>query len=142
MTIALRQGSVLTVIGPGGLLHSFFSTIALRLENGDWGSRFPWVMNGLYGGSLDDVGAKAAYEEMQKIRRELAELSPSEVVWDIENPEQIPPWGTSVGPHVSHMANYYVTVTGRNLVDEIIENLESQIEFGGPLQVVPFDGKH
>ncbi|WP_312368437.1 Imm70 family immunity protein [Stenotrophomonas sp.] len=142
MTIAIRQGNVLTVIGPGGVLHSLFSTIAVLLENGKWGSRFPWIMNGLYGGSLADVGAKAAYDEMLEIRRELAQISPSEVVWDIENPELSPPWGNSFGSHVSHMADYYVTDTGRNLVDEIIDNLESQIEFGGPLQIVPFDGKH
>jgi hypothetical protein len=40
------------------------------------------------------------------------------------------------------MAQYYVTETGRNLVDEIIDNLESQVQFGGPLEVVPFDGRH
>jgi 2,3-bisphosphoglycerate-dependent phosphoglycerate mutase len=142
LTIAFKQGSVLTIIGPGGLLHSLFSTIAVKLEAGEWGSRFPWIMNGLYGGSLDERGAKAAFAEMQTIRRELAELPPSEVVWDIEKPGQAPPWGTAVGAHVQNMATYYVTQTGRNLVDEIIDNLESQLEFGGPLEIVPFDGKH
>lgn len=142
MTIAFRQGSVLTVIGPGGLLHSLFSTIAARLENGDWGSRFPWIMNGLYGGALEERGAQAAYDEMIRIRSELAALPPSAVVWDIEQPGLQPPWGTQVGPHVTNMAQYYVTQTGRNLVDEIIDNLESQVQFGGPLEVVPFDGRH
>ncbi len=52
MTIAFRQGSVLTIIGPGGVLHALFSTIAVRLEAGQWGSRFPLIMNALYGGSL------------------------------------------------------------------------------------------
>lgn len=142
MTIAFRQGSVLTVIGPGGVLHSLCSTIAVRLENGDWGSRFPWIMNGLYGGSLEEGAARLAYDEMLVIRNELAALPPSAVVWDIEKPGVAPPWGTQVGPHVTNMAQYFVTETGRNLVDEIIDNLESQLQFGGPLEIVPFDGRH
>lgn len=140
MTVALKQGSVLTVIGPGGLLHSFFSTIAVRLENGRWGSRFPFIMNGLYSGSLGIEGARAAHEEMLQIRNELARLPPSAIVWDFEDQNQSPPWGSNPGPHVTHMANYFVTETGRNLVDEILGNIESQTEFGGPLEVVQFNG--
>ena len=142
MTIAFRQGSALTIIGPGGLLHSLCSTIAVRLENGDWGSRFPWVMNGLYGGCLEEGGARAAYEEILTIRNELAQLPPSAVVWDAENPGAIPPWGTDIGAHVTNLAVTFYTTTGRNLVDEIVDGIESQLEFGGPLLVVPFDGKH
>ncbi len=139
MTIAFKQGSVLTIIGPGGLLQSLFSTIAVRLEDAKWGSRFPLIMHGLYGGSLPAEHANAALEEMEAIRRELALVPPSQAVWDIERPDQQPPWGSSVGDHVKHMAQYFVTITGRNLVDEVIDNLQSQIEFGGPLEIVPFD---
>jgi len=138
MTIALKQGNVLTVVGPGSLLHSLFSTIAVRLENNNWGSRFPWIMNGLYGGCLEVQGAKAAYKEIQAIKQELAKLPPSMVVWDYENLSSTPPWGTEVGSHIQNMANYFVTTTGRNLVDEIIDNIESQIKFGGPVEIVPF----
>lgn len=141
MTIAFRQGAVLTIIGPGGLLHALCSTIAVKLENGVWGSRFPLILNALYQGELAPQHARAAMQEAQAIKRELAALAPSEVVWDIEKPGAAPPWGDDVGAHVSNMAHYFVTSTGRNLVDEIIDNLESQIEFGGPLQIVPFDGK-
>jgi hypothetical protein len=117
-------------------------TIAMRLENGKWGSRFPLIMNSLYKGSLPEQHAKAAMKEALQIREELAQLLPSQVVWDIEKPNQPPPFGTTVGAHVKNIAQYFVTDTGRNLVDEVIDNLESQIEFGGPLEVVPFDGKH
>jgi hypothetical protein len=141
VTIAFKQGSVLTIIGPGGVLHALFSTIAVRLEAGQWGSRFPLIMNGLYGGSLPAAHAKAAMVEMTTIREELSQLLPALVVWDIEQPDQKPPWGDQVGDHVKHMAHYFMTITGRNLVDEIIDNLESQIEFGGPMEIVPFDGR-
>lgn len=141
MTIAFRQGSVLTIIGPGGVLHALFSTIAVRLEAGQWGSRFPLIMNALYGGSLPAEHAKAAMVEMTTIRQELSHVLPALVVWDIEQPDLRPPWADQVGNHVTHLAHYFVTITGRNLVDEIIDNLESQIEFGGPFEVVPFDGR-
>jgi len=39
MTIGMRQGSVVTEIGPGGVMHSLMSTIAVHLEDGRWGSR-------------------------------------------------------------------------------------------------------
>ncbi len=40
-------------IGHGDFLHSFFSTVAYNLENGNWGSRFPVIMNELYQGKLE-----------------------------------------------------------------------------------------
>lgn len=132
---------MLTIIGPGGLLHALCSTIAVKLENGVWGSRFPLIQNELYQGELASQNARNAMDEAQTIKRELGALAPTELVWDIERPDAAPPWGDDVGAHVSNMAHYFVTSTGRNLVDEIIDNLESQIEFGGPLQIVPFDGK-
>ena len=39
-------------IGHGDFLHSFFSSVAYHLENGDWGSRFPVIMNELYQGKI------------------------------------------------------------------------------------------
>jgi hypothetical protein len=141
MTIAFRQGATLTIIGPGAILHALFSTIAARLEAGAWGSRFPMLMNHLYQGSLASEHARAAMSEARTIKQELSQLPPRDVVWDIEDPKADPPWGREVGDHVRHLAQYFVTSTGRNLVDEVIDNLESQIEFGGPLEIVPFDGK-
>ena len=40
-------------IGDSDFLHSFFSTVAYNLENGNWGSRFPVIMNELYQGKLE-----------------------------------------------------------------------------------------
>ena len=37
------------------------------------------------------------------------------------------------------MAGYFVTTTGRNLVDEIVDNLESLKEFGGTLDIISYD---
>ena len=136
MTVCLRQGSVTTQIGPGGVLHSLFSTVAVRLENGTWGSRFPVVMGNLYSGQLAVADADRALGEMQIIQRELRALSPSLVVWDAEDTSIVPPWGTPFGAHVRSCADYWVTINGRNLVAELVDNLESLKEFGGTLDVI------
>lgn len=39
-------------VGRASFLNSFFSTICYRLENGQWGSRYPYLMNNLYQGGL------------------------------------------------------------------------------------------
>ncbi|NHZ34309.1 Imm70 family immunity protein [Massilia rubra] len=136
MAIAFKQGSVITQIGPGGVLHSLLSTVAVHLENGRWGSNFPFIMHDLYQGSVSAKNADAAYLEMQKIKAGLASLSAANVVWDIEDLAKRPPWGSVAGPHVTSMANYYVTSNGLNLVDEVIGNLESLREFGGTLDII------
>jgi 2,3-bisphosphoglycerate-dependent phosphoglycerate mutase len=140
MTIAFKQGSVFTEIGPGGILHSLCSTIAMHLEGGDWGSRFPALMNELYQGQLVSKHVDGAQRELAEIKRGLQTLPPSKVVWDIEDPNTRPKWTEDVGPHVKSMADFFVTTSGRNLLDELADNLESLKEFGGTLDVVSYDG--
>jgi 2,3-bisphosphoglycerate-dependent phosphoglycerate mutase len=140
MTVALKCDNIITEIGPGGILHSLFSTIAVRLEGGKWGSRFPLIIGDLYQGRLAQTKARAALDEFRVIERELAELPPSAVVWDADDLAAVPPWGTEVGSHVRNMAQYFVTTTGRNLVAEIIDNLEALLEDGDGLEIISYQG--
>lgn len=140
MTIGMKQGSVVTEIGPGGLLHSLLSTVAVHLEGGRWGDKYPLIMGEFYQGCLLSNNAEPALLEMREIQEKLRTLTPDKVVWDIESPNTAPPWGKSYGPHVKNMADYYITTTGRNLVDEIIDNIESLCEFGGSLDIISYDG--
>ncbi|WP_223502011.1 Imm70 family immunity protein [Pseudomonas sp. BF-R-24] len=141
MTIALKQENVITEIGPGGILHSLCSTIAYRLESGKWGEKYPLIMNGLYQGMLGQKDAGLALAEMQAIKEGLSQLKLDQVIWDIENPLQLPPWGLNVGGDLKNIDSYYVTTSGRNLVNEIIDNLESLKEFGGTLEIISYDGR-
>lgn len=140
MTVALKCDNIITEIGPGGILHSLFSTIAVRLEGGKWGSRFPLIMGRLYQGRLPQPEARAALAEFRVIEKELSELPPSSIVWDADDLAASPPWGTEVGPHVKNMAMYFVTTTGRNLVAEIIDNLEALLEDGDGLEIISYHG--
>lgn len=140
MTVGLRQGSVVTEIGPGGILHSFFSTVAVRLEASRWGDRFPVLMKKLYGGSIALEDADVATDEIAQIKAELSGLSPDSVIWDADDLTKQPPWGRELQPHVRSCADYWITTSARNLIDEIVDNLESLREFGGTLDVISYEG--
>ncbi len=51
-------------IGRGDFLHSFFSTVAYNLENENWGSRFPIIMNELYQGKMSWMNVDKAIAEL------------------------------------------------------------------------------
>lgn len=136
MAIGLRLHGITTVIGPGGVLHALFSTISLRLEPNGWGTRYPTLMHKLYQGHLDHEDAAKALDELLDVQEKLKAHAPSEVVWDIEDPAQPPPWGLEVGPHVKSLATYFVTSTGRDLLETLIENVECLKDVSGKLEIV------
>jgi hypothetical protein len=76
VTIAFRHGDTLGEIGYEVLLHSLLSTVAVRLEGGEWGSRFPCIMLKLYRGRLDAADGAAACAEWRDMQAGLAALPP------------------------------------------------------------------
>lgn len=103
-------------IGSGDFLHSFFSTICLRLENGEWGSKYPTLMKSLYQGTLKHEFINDAINELVEIKKGLEKLPPQETVWDIENLELMPPWGNNISSEITNLSNYFVTSEGENLI--------------------------
>ncbi|MEG0314846.1 MAG: immunity 70 family protein [Erysipelotrichaceae bacterium] len=103
-------------VGNGDFLHSFFSTICLRLENGEWGSKYPNLMKSLYQGTLEQHGLSDAINELTEIKKELEKLSPQEIVWDNEDLELTPPWGTDISSEITNLSNYFVTSEGEDLI--------------------------
>jgi 2,3-bisphosphoglycerate-dependent phosphoglycerate mutase len=65
-------------VGQDWFLHSFFSTIAYRLEPNGWGSRFPALMKELYTGQLSPERVPKAQEELATVRTELSQRPPEE----------------------------------------------------------------
>lgn len=43
--VGFKVGCIWYEIGAASFLHSFFSTVAYNLECGNWGTRFPVIMN-------------------------------------------------------------------------------------------------
>ena len=108
-------------IGADSFLKSFFSTIFVRLEDEDWGSLYPTIMNKFYSGRLGFADADAAVDELEAIRDRLGAFSPDQVVWDFEAREKQPPWGGEISPHIKSLANYFGTSDGKDLIDVLIK---------------------
>ena len=57
MSVGLMVGYNWWTVGEGSFFNSLFSTIYVQLENKDWGSKYPVIMNKLYFGDipLEDI---------------------------------------------------------------------------------------
>jgi len=142
VTVAFKIPQITTEIGPGGLLHSLFSTIAYHLESGNWGSKYPVIMNNLYNGKLEAKNAKEAFIEVRAIKEQLELLSPDKVIWNIEDLSEKAPWGSEIGDHIKNVAMFYITKNGLNLVDELVDNIQDISNNGGNLEIISYEGDH
>lgn len=106
-------------IGQGDFLHSFFSTICYHLEAGCWGSKYPYLMNKLYQGSLGWEDVSFAREELNSVKKGLSKFEPSKVIWDIDDLSKRPPWGDEISKEITDLSNYFVTSDGRDLISVI-----------------------
>lgn len=104
-------------IGNGEFLHAFFSTICFRLENIQWGSKYPYLMNELYQGELKRNHIENAVKELKRVKKELRKFRPSEVVWDIDDLKAKPPWGDNISTEIKNLSEYFVTSEGEDLID-------------------------
>lgn len=120
-------------IGAVGFLHSFFSTVCFRLEQGNWGSKFPRLMNDLYQGRLKSEYVKDAMMELKEIKQELAKFPPSDVIWDIEDLSASPPWGGNLSPDITNLSNYFVTSDREDFLLILQHALEKALEIDSDL---------
>lgn len=138
MTVGLKIANITSEIGSSGFFHAFFSTIAANLEPKGWGSRFPAVMTDLYQGALPPERNQQCLEEVRAIQRELRQLPVSRVVWDYEDRSKLPPWGDKISGDITDLSNYFVTSTGRDLIETILDVLDAQKVAKTPVQAVSY----
>ena len=121
MSVGVRVGSIIDEVGAPSFFNAFFSTVTGLLEPAGTGTRFPVIGIDFYAGrvSADKVGA--AIDELTGIRAALASFPPTAVVWDIDDPEASPPWDGDISPHITSMANYFVSSAGRDLFELLLE---------------------
>ena len=72
--VGFKVGCIWYEIGAASFLHSFFSTVAYNLECGNWGTRFPVIMNELYQGKLVNVNVPNAKAELTHLRNYIVRL--------------------------------------------------------------------
>ena len=78
MAVGFKVGYYWFQVGTSDFLHSFFSTICIRLEHGKWGRVYPKLMGELYQGCLKNQDLNEGLEELRKVRKELKNFSPSD----------------------------------------------------------------
>lgn len=122
-------------VGAASFLHSFFSTIAYRLEDNKWGTRFPYLMRKLYQGKLERLDVEKAIEELDVIKNELKKFSPEKVIWDIENLNSQPPWGNEISEDITDLSNYFVTSDGKDLIKVLYDALETSIHLNSDVEI-------
>ena len=122
-------------IGSADFLHSFFSTVAVNLEGGKWGSRFPVLMNELYQGNLSVKKTDVAIEELTCIREELKSFPPEKAVWDIDDLSKQPPWGKNISEEITDLSNYFVTSEGEDFISVFFTALKESKEMNAPLEI-------
>jgi 2,3-bisphosphoglycerate-dependent phosphoglycerate mutase len=138
MAVGIKLGSVTDEIGAADFFHSFFSTVAGNLEPEGWGSRFPILMTKLYNGELHQKDASNAIDELNHVVAELSKLSTNNVIWDIENIDSKPPWGSEISESITDLSNYFITSTGRDLLEVLREIINDLAESGGVARVVRY----
>lgn len=123
MSLSFHAGPKTYEVGTASLLKALFSTIYVRLEGAQWGSRFPTLMNKLYMGQVGTDDCDAAIRELLSAKEALAKHPPAEVVWDFEDLSKQPPWGTRISPTINSLANYFQTSDGKELLAVLAEAL-------------------
>lgn len=122
-------------IGTADFLHAFFSTVCGRLENGKWGSRYPYLMNELYQGMLSAEHLAAGAEELVQIKKNLARFAPNQVIWDIDDRSLTPPWGDNISDDITDLSNYFVTSDGNDFLTVFSAALDKARELNVPLTI-------
>lgn len=122
-------------IGTGDFLHSFFSTIAYNLENKNWGSRFPVIMNELYQGKMSAENVDKAITELEIIKKELKKYPPQKAIWDIDDLSKRSPWGDNISKDITDLSNYFVTSDGVDFLTIFLHALEKSKQMNCDLEI-------
>ena len=115
--IGFHVGNFSIEVGSASFLHAFFSTISYHLEPNGWGTSYPELMFELYQGKLNAKDVSKVLDDLHRIREAFKSLKPDMVVWNIENLEEKPPWGSNISSDITDLSNYFVTNDGEDLFD-------------------------
>jgi len=136
MAVGLKVKFYWYQVGTGDFLHSFFSTIAYNLEDGKWGTKYPFLMKELYNGTLPEEHLKKAKDELGAIAIELKKMPISNVIWDIDDLNKPMPWGDNISSDITDLSNYFVTSEGKDLITLFHNAIDKAIELKSDVTIV------
>ena len=85
---AIYEGSNLLLtfnLGNDETVKGFFNSIAYHLENKEWGSVYPVIMNKFYSGKLEQKDINSAIKEIKEIKQRLSEIDFSQMVFSMDS---------------------------------------------------------
>ena len=103
-------------VGSASFFNCFYSTIYEHVKKAE----VPNALSLLKKRELGWPDAIKTAREFNVIRDILSTFSPSEVIWDMDNPDESPPWGKNISPIITSLGNYFVSADGHDLISEII----------------------
>ncbi|MEK8130061.1 immunity 70 family protein [Paenibacillus filicis] len=138
MAVAFKAEFLYYVVGSGSFLHSFFSTIAYRLESKEWGSVYPILMKQLYDSKVESESLPELRNEVVRVREELKLFPPTDIIWDFDDLSKQPPWGDNISPEITSLSNYFVSSEGKDLFNLILMAIDEATEAGITLEITEF----
>lgn len=79
--VGILAAMTLAEVRPASDVKAFFNLVLSLLENGTKGSKYPWVMEKLYCGSLAYDELYKVKNELDSIKNEFSTISPDDIVW-------------------------------------------------------------
>lgn len=92
-------------------------------------------MGELYQGCLKNQDLNEGLEELRKVRKELNNFPPSDVIWDAEDLSLTPPWGNNISSDITDLSNYFVTSDGRDLISVLSEAMNEAKEMQCDIEI-------
>lgn len=135
MAVGLQTGPIFSLIGTGSFLYCFFSTVCYNLENSNWGSQYPYIMNDLYQNQLLPENIEKAELELESIYLAFTKYSIDKVVWSMEDLSQNPPWANNIADRITNLSNYFYTSDGKDLFQVFRQSMNTAKEINKPLLI-------
>ena len=121
MDIGTRNAARIVNVGSASGLYSLYSTAKVLM-----GRRAKGVAIALDFLKTGNCGARScgkAATQLAKISNELERHSPSEAIWDIQNPASRAPWADNLASTVTSCADLYTTADGELMLPELLSLL-------------------
>ena len=126
--VQMNGATFLYGVGTGEFLGAFFDTVAVKLEGGKRGERFPTVFALYRGERISFPKLLDLRDEVNTIHVELKSFLPNEVIWDMDDSSKRPPWGNNISNEITDLSNYFVTCGGKQLFSVLLHAIHHAVE--------------
>lgn len=121
MRLITTDGNRNVNIGSYEIWHCLYSTVAVKLK--DYMNTAPKAFLFLKSGECRSDQAMETAREINLVRDGLAEVSPDDAVYDIDNMDKVAPWKGKLSPVITSCNTMFTTSDGKDLLYEIVSIL-------------------